>query len=123
MFEVPFRPKTYEFGRAFEHFLILEFFKLCQYRERDESLYYLQTKDNVEVDLIVKRPGKNQLFIEIKSTDRLTNKDFTALTKISAGLKDVDAYVLSLDLHQKSVAHVRAFHWQKFLSLFQNDKI
>lgn len=123
MLEVPLRPKTYEYGRAFEHFLILEFFKLCQYRKHDEELYYLQTKDGVEIDLIIKRPGKRTLFIEIKSTDHLTQKDFTSLEKITTHTKNIDAFVLSLDPHRKTAGNVQAFHWQEFLQLFQNDHL
>lgn len=121
--DIPLRPRTYEYGRAFEHFLILEFFKLCQYREREESLSYLQTKDGAEVDLIIRRPGKESLFLEIKSTDQVTESDFTTLKKICGGIDGVKAFVLSLDPHMKSVSHVTAYHWQEFLNMFQNDKI
>ena len=121
--EIPLKPRTYEYGRAFEHFLILEFFKLCRYREKDETLYYLQTKDNVEVDLIIKRPGKTQLFIEIKSTAQVADSDFTSLAKICTGLKNTEAYVISLDPHPKKVSHVSALHWQTFLKQFQENKI
>lgn len=121
--DIPLREKTYEYGRAFEHFLVLEFFKLCQYREKDESLHYLQTKDNVEIDLIIKRPGKTQLFIEIKSTKQITDVDFRSLLEITEGLKESKAFVLSNDPHKKSVGQVQALYWKDFLELFQKDQV
>lgn len=121
--DIPLRERTYEYGRMFEHFLVLEFFKLCQYRERDESLHYLQTKDNVEVDLVVKRPGKTGLFIEIKSTKQVIDTDFRSLLEITRGLRDAEAMLLSNDSNRKKVGHVQAFHWREFLELFQGDQV
>lgn len=121
--DVPLHPRTYEYGRAFEHFLILEIFKLCQYREKDESLFYLQTKDGMEVDLIIQRPGKNCLFLEIKSTNQVSDVDCSALNKICKGLDNVRPIVVSLDTHAKLLSNVQAYHWQHFLQLFQNDEI
>ncbi len=121
--DIPLRERTYEYGQMFEHFLVLELFKLCQYRERDESLHYLQTKDNVEVDLIIKRPGKSSLFIEIKSTKQVTDADFRSLLEITEGLKNSKALLLSNDPNRKSVRHVQAVPWREFLELFQGDKI
>ncbi len=121
--DIPLRERTYDYGQMFEHFLILELFKLCQYREKDESLHYLQTKDDVEVDLIIKRPGKSSLFIEIKSTKQITGADFRSILEITAGLQDAKALLLSNDPNEKSVQQVSALPWQKFLQLFQEDKV
>lgn len=121
--DIPLREGTYDYGRMFEHFFILECYKLCQYREKEESLHYLQTKDDVEVDLIIKRPGRPTLFLEIKSTSQITDADFRSIGEITSGLKEVKAFVISRDPNQKSLAHVHAHHWQEFLDLFQNDTI
>lgn len=121
--DIPLRPKTYEYGRAFEHFIILEFYKLCNYRNKEETLYYLQTKDNVEVDLIISRPGKKTLFIEIKSTEDITNQDFTSLAKIVENVRNSEAFILSLDPRLKSKHNIQAYHWREFMELFAIDKI
>lgn len=121
--DIPLRSKTYEYGRAFEHFLVAEFFKICKYRERDESLSYLQTKDGAEVDLIIQRPGKSSLFLEIKSTSQVTDPNFTILTKMCSDVTNVKGFVLSMDPHMKSVSGVTAYHWQQFMGMFQNDEV
>ena len=121
--DIPLKEKTYEYGRAFEHFIILEFFKLCEYRNREETLSYLQTKDNVEVDLIITRPGKSTLFIEIKSTSNITDQDFTSLHKIVPKQMDAQSFILSLDPKIKSKEHIRSFFWKDFLERFKEDKI
>lgn len=117
--DIPLMEKTHEYGRMFEHFFILECFKLCQYRERDESLHYLQTKDGVEVDLIITRPGKSTLFIEVKSTTDITEADFRTIAAITSGLKDAEGFLVSRDLRKKTMDHVSARHWQEFLNLLR----
>ncbi len=121
--DTPLREHSYDYGNSFEHFLILEFYKLCQYREKDESLFYLQTKDNLEVDLIIRRPGKSTLFIEIKSTSQLSKKDAMPLKKITTGLKNTEAIILSRDKNTKSIEHVRAYYWKDFVKNFYENKI
>lgn len=121
--DIPLKPKTYEYGRAFEHFIVTEFFKLCSYRNKDETLSYLRTKNNLEVDLIITRPGKSTLFIEIKSTAHVTDSDFTPLHEITSGLSNTEAFVLSLDPHKKSKGNVRAFYWKEFLENFRDNNI
>ncbi|MBI3016750.1 MAG: ATP-binding protein [Deltaproteobacteria bacterium] len=121
--EIPLKERTYDYGRAFEHFIILEFFKLCQYRNKEETLSYLQTKDNVEIDLIMTRPGKSTLFIEIKSTSNITDKDFTSLNKIVPKHMNAQSFILSLDPKTKSKGNVRSFFWKDFLEKFKKDLI
>jgi len=121
--DLPLKEGTYEYGRAFEHFLMTECFKLCQYREKDESLFYLLTKDDVEVDLIIKRPGKTQLFIEIKSTLQITEIDCKSLQEMTLGLTNTKAFLISRDPHEKRMEHVHALHWAEFLKLFQDEKL
>lgn len=121
--DIPLRPKTYDYGRAFEHFIILEFYKLCNYRNKEETLYYLQTKDNVEIDLIISRPGKKTLFIEIKSTENITDQDFTSLAKIIEKVENGEAFILSLDPRLKSKHNIQAYYWREFIELFAADKV
>lgn len=101
----------------------LEFFKLCEYRNKDETLSYLQTKDNVEIDLIISRPGKSTLFIEIKSTSNISDQDFTLLNEITSNLKNCEAYILSLDQKIKSKGTVRSFYWKDFLEKFKDNEV
>lgn len=119
----PLVPQSYEYARRFEQFLIAEIYKLCQYRARDEILSYLCTKDDVEVDLVIDRPGKSTLFIEIKSTSRLQEKHFKGLSAISQGVKGVEPLIISQDLNTKKHGSVHAMHWLDFLNRYWHDKI
>ncbi|MCU0288563.1 MAG: AAA family ATPase [Acidobacteria bacterium] len=59
---------TYEFGRAFEHFMILEILKLNHYYRLDLVLSFYRTERGAEVDCIIESPTGKILAIEIKST-------------------------------------------------------
>lgn len=63
-------PHTGAYGRAFEHFIIQQMKALNDYLDKDFRFSYLRTKDGNEVDVVIQRPGRKPLFIEIKSTDR-----------------------------------------------------
>ncbi len=66
---VPLTPKTAAYGDAFEHFILLEFIRLGSYFQPDYRFSFIRTAGDVEVDLVIERPGKKLLCIEIKSSD------------------------------------------------------
>ncbi|MBI4237099.1 MAG: ATP-binding protein [Deltaproteobacteria bacterium] len=112
-------PKTYAFGRAFEHWVILECLRVNAYRRLDYQLSYLLTKNHVEVDLVVQRPGTLDLLIEIKSAERAT----PALVKHLRSLhtdwdRDHEAELWSLDRDEQIIDGVRCLHWQQGLRKF-----
>lgn len=70
---IPLQASSFEYGDLFEQFVILEFIRLNSYFKKSWKFSYLMTKDSVEVDLVVERPGKKTIFIEIKSTNQITS--------------------------------------------------
>lgn len=65
---VDLEENSYEFGRAFEHFVILEIIKLNDYHRLDLILSFYRTERGAEVDCIIETPAGKTLAIEIKST-------------------------------------------------------
>ncbi len=80
---VSLEESTSLYGETFEHFIILECIKLANYFRPDYRFSYLMTKDGAEVDLIVERPGKKHLFIEIKSSKNVSEFNLNTLAKLS----------------------------------------
>lgn len=60
--------KSREFGRAFEHFLLLEILKLNHYNRLDLVLSFYRTERGAEVDCIIETPRGKIIAVEIKST-------------------------------------------------------
>lgn len=117
---VPLVERTHAYGEAFEHFVILEIIRLASYFEGDYKFSYLRTPSDVEVDLIVERPGKPTILIEIKSADEIERTDLSAFIRLSRDFGECEAIVLSRDPYRKKIDHVTSFFWREGIEyLFQ----
>ncbi len=110
--DVPLKKKTYLFGNAFEHWLITEIYRLNQYNKKDYRLYYLKTKDQAEIDLIIERPGKNILIVEIKSTDRPDPIEAKKLERFLDGFPGAEAYLLCMTDQAQQMEKVLCLPWR-----------
>jgi predicted AAA+ superfamily ATPase len=112
---VELRPQTYAFGHAFEHFVINEINRLQSYAKKDYRFSYLRTKDGVEIDLIIERPGLKRALVEIKSTERVTEDDIRPLQQLGKDIANSETFCLSLDSTAKKIGEVLCFPWQRGL--------
>jgi uncharacterized protein len=115
---VPLLPKTFAYGEAFEHFIILEFIRLASYFQPDYCFYFIRTKADVEIDLVVERPGRPLLCIEIKSSDQINEEDIAPFIRLTRDIQDCEAIVLSQDRFMKKMEHVLCYPWYQGLTEF-----
>lgn len=108
---LPLLPQTSAFGDAFEQFVINEAVRLGSYFQSEYRFTYLRTKDDAEIDLIVERPGKPLLCIEIKSTATVKENDLSAFSKLTLDLGDCEAVCLSNEKVSKRYGHVKVMPW------------
>ncbi len=111
----PLQESTFEYGDLFETFIILEIHRLSQYAEKDWTLSYLRTKDNLEVDLIIDRPGQPRAFVEIKSTRHIENIKLTGFVELLKTQKNFEAFVLSQDTKEFIRDGIQFLPWEKGL--------
>jgi predicted AAA+ superfamily ATPase len=104
-------PQTYAYGDAFEHFIVCEILRMNMYYSWDYTLSYLRTKDDAEVDLIVERPGKGTVYIEIKSTDSVGAEHCKSLSAFAKGQKKTELMLLSRDTVEKTFGQVTCLPW------------
>lgn len=117
--ETPITSRTYEYGQLFEHFVILECYKLSRYFFPDYRFSYLRTHDDLEIDLVIERPGSPILMIEIKSTDVVRADHVAALQKIASELGDrVEAICLAQVPRALKFDHVTVYPWQTGIQKF-----
>jgi predicted AAA+ superfamily ATPase len=106
-------PQTAAWGEAFEHWVLLEFVKKASYERKEWSFSYLRTKEDVEIDLIIDRPGERRVLIEIKSKSRVTAADAKALETLGADADpEAERYLLSSDPVEQVFGKTRAMPWQ-----------
>jgi predicted AAA+ superfamily ATPase len=109
---VSLEPQTSAYGEAFEHWVIIEFKKLISYQRLDWELSFLRTKDNLEIDLIVDRPGQKSLQVEIKSKNKITEADAKSLETLGKDLEvNAERLLLSNDNIEQKFGSTRALHW------------
>ncbi len=106
-------PGTFAYGRAFEHLIVLEMMRLNDAFRFDYRFSHLRTKDGVEVDLIVERPGKPPVLVEIKSANRTTRHDSRHLVPFLADIPGAVGYCLSLDPLDREIDGIRHLPWRK----------
>ena len=113
---VPLTPKTSAYGDAFEHFVLLEFMRLGSYFQPEYRFSFIRTVSDIEVDLVIERPGKNLLFIEIKSSDTIDENSISSFIKLTKDIPNCEAIVLSQDRFVKKIDHVTCYPWKQGLA-------
>lgn len=118
MLTVPLTKSTSVYGHAFEHFIILECIRLAQYYYPEYRFSYLKTKDDVEIDLIVERPGKKLLCIEIKSTDKISVEKLKAFSNLVKDIKNCEAICISQEKIARRVNDFLILPWKEALQKY-----
>lgn len=107
------------FPHIFETFIINDFWKRFLHFGQMPSLYYLRTRDGLEIDLVIEAKQKLHLF-EIKNSATITPQHACSLLKAKRELKEIvqSASILSNSVQSGFVQKdIRNYYWQDVLSL------
>ncbi len=107
------------FGKAFEHFIILEVRAYLSYSRKLFGMAYWRSTSQSEVDLII----GNKVAIEIKSTELVQDKHLKGIRALKEE-KLIEQYiVVSLDsVKRVTKDNIKIFPWEKFLEkLWKGD--
>ncbi len=115
--KAPLSPGTYAYGRAFEHFFILECIRLNDYERADDRFYYMRTKDDVEIDLIIERPNREVWAIEVKSSERVDASDFNRAVALAKDLKVKRFIVASREQKRRTLKDIEIWPWRDVLEV------
>ena len=114
--DVPIKPQNFSFGHAFEHFILTECVKLNHYFRCRYKFSYCKTKSGAEIDLIVQRPRKKDLLVEIKSTSCVGPEPIKKLQRLASTWPvPHEAELWSCDPNEQKAAGVRCLPWQMAL--------
>ncbi len=115
--DVPLNAGTYEYGKAFEHFVITQIVHLARYRYPDWKLSYLRTGAGAEIDLVIERPGLPIALLEIKSSRRVDEKDVRNLIRFAGDFAEPLALCVSRDRERMRMGGVLCAHWREAFDL------
>jgi predicted AAA+ superfamily ATPase len=109
---VELEPKTFEYGRAFEHFVILEIMRLASYQKLDYSFSFYGSSNQAEVDLIIETPRKQVFAVEIKSSASPESEALKGLKSFKEICPQAVLYCASLSPRKRVVRDIAILPWQ-----------
>ena len=102
-------------GRLFEQFIILETYRLLQYRQSEACIYFWRTNHGAEVDLIIEKYGKIIAAFEIKSQSHITGAHLSGLRSFRTEYPEVPLHVIAMVENSYRIEDVLVVSWKKYL--------
>ncbi len=103
-------------GRLFEHFIILETYRMLHYRRSEAALYFWRTHHGAEVDLLIEKHGNLRAAFEIKSSPHITGADLTGLHSFHREHPEVPRFVVSTAANAFEIQGVHVLPWAEYLA-------
>lgn len=106
-------PKSELFGRAFEHFILLEIRAWSSYRRQYKPLSYWRSTSQFEVDFII----GDEMAIEVKATDLVQDRHLKGLRALKEEGLNKEYCVVSCDQTKRVTDDgITIYPWREFLS-------
>lgn len=106
-------PGTPEFGKSFEHYILMELMAYQAYRQPEMEITFWRTSTNQEVDFLI---NDKQLALEIKGSKRVHEGDIRGLKALLEDGPVSKAIVVSLEKQKRKItSQITVYAWQEFL--------
>ena len=101
------------FGRALEHFVLMEILAHRSYRDLGHGVHFWRTKSGLEVDFVL---GEAEVAVEVKGTSRLDPSDFRSLRAFMEDNRPRRAVVVCNEPVPRVSDGVEVLPWREFLA-------
>lgn len=108
------------FGKALEHFILIEIRAHRSLRELDYPIRFWRTKSGLEVDFIL---GNGEVAIEVKGTDRVDRHDLRPLLAFRDEYAPRETLVVCNERVERIYEGIRILPWRNFLQNLWGGKI
>lgn len=112
--------KGVEFGKALEHFILMELVAHSSLTELDYEINYWRTKSGLEVDFVL---GGGEVAIEVKGTSRVDAVELRALKVFIEEYKPRQAYVVCNERAERQHGNIRIIPWKNFLQALWKGRV
>ncbi|MDP3042473.1 MAG: AAA family ATPase [Candidatus Omnitrophota bacterium] len=112
--------KGAEFGKAFEHFLLMEMIAYRSYSGKDFAINFWRTKSGQEVDFVL---GAGEVAIEIKGTARIDRKDMNGLDAFIQACSPKRSIIVCNEKEKRLHGKIEILPWEIFLQQLWPGKI
>ena len=104
---------TAEFGKSFEHYILLELMAYKAYKNPELPIHYWRTTTGREVDFIL---GDMECAIEVKTSKRIHESDMSALKILQTECTVKRSIVISFESEPKILSgNIECLPWKLFL--------
>ncbi len=112
--------KGAEFGKAFEHFILMEIVAYRSYKDRDFRINFWRTKSGLEVDYVI---GDGETAIEVKSTDNIDVRNLKGLFAFMDTYSPKRSIVVCNEKEKRIHSKIEIMPWREFLFELWNNKL
>ncbi|MBI5554449.1 MAG: ATP-binding protein [Elusimicrobia bacterium] len=109
-----------DFGRSFEHFILMELNAYRSYSGKDFDINYWRTKTGLEVDFVL---GRGHTAIEVKASRLVRQSDLRPLKAFIEEYSPQTAYVVCNESAGRVVGKIYLKPWRIFLEALWSGKI
>ena len=101
-----------QFGKAFEHFILMELLAYRSYSELDFRISFWRTKSGLEVDFVL---DDGQIAIKVKGTQRVHQRDLRGIRSFAHEFHPRASYVVCNEDSERVHDGIRIIPWKLFL--------
>ncbi len=100
------------FGRALEHFILMEIMAHASYRDLHYPIRFWRTKSGLEVDFVL---GEGEVAVEVKGASRVDGRDLRAIESFRSAYSPRQAIVVCNEDRERRVGNLRIVPIATFL--------
>lgn len=108
------------FGKAFEHFILMQIAAHSSYSALEYEINFWRTKSGMEVDFIL---GKGEIAIEVKGSSRVDNRDLKSLSAFIEEYSPRKAFVVCNEKAKRVHGQITVIPWRMFLDDLWEGKV
>lgn len=100
-------------GPLFEQFIILELHRLSDYYRLDYQFSFISTQGGLEIDLVVERPGRSSVLVEIKSSSDVKPTQLRHISEIKKEFPEFDAICICRENQTRKIGDILIMPWME----------
>jgi predicted AAA+ superfamily ATPase len=108
------------FGKAFEHFVLMELVAHSSYNELDYEINFWRTKSGLEIDFVL---AKGEVAIEVKGSSRVEQRDLRPMMAFVEEYAPEKALLVCNEREERVQGRIRIMPWRRFLEDLWAGKI
>jgi predicted AAA+ superfamily ATPase len=109
-----------QFGKALEHFILMEILAHRAYRELGYDVNFWRAKSGLEVDFVL---GRGEVAIEVKGTSRIESADLRSLKAFMEAYHPKKAFIVCNERRSRVHENIHVEPWRDFLSGLWNGLV